>query len=119
MVEVIKETRLSSISGEKGVLVYARYYQKYDSLDLNSPECIMVYSKAENLFTDEVEYLTDTMKVLFSKGEIVYLTLDVKVTNSDGETQHREIEIGIIEEEDGWKLTTHTLIKYNPYENNI
>ena len=102
----------SSNTDTEGVQNLIRYYQKYSDLQMKEPECIMVYSKAIVLLTDEVEYLYDTMKVVGSKKEKVFVTLSVKVTRGD-KSQIREIKVGLIEEKNiGWRIDTPTYITY-------
>ena len=110
--ENIFETKLSSVYDEEGIYSYARYYQKYSDAENKEPEAIMVYSKAINLLTDEVEYLYDTISCEGSKGETVYVKISVTVTRGDN-SQEREITIGLIEEDVGWRIDTPTYISYD------
>lgn len=100
--ESIFESKLSS-SREEEYFGYARYYQGIDR--------IMVYSDAASFLNDEVKYLYDTLEAVGSRGEVVFVKLSVEI--SDGEnTQTRELEVGLIEEEDGWKIDTPTYMSY-------
>ena len=100
--ESVFGSKLSSLR-EDEYFGYARYYQGIDR--------IMVYSKAEAFLTDEVKYLYDTLEVVGSRGEVVFVKLSAEI--SDGENvQTRELEVGLIEEEDGWKLDTPTYMSY-------
>ena len=110
--ESIFSAVFSSISDTDGIQGLTRYYQKYSDLEMKEPECIMVYSRAIVLLSDEVEYLYDTMKVVGSVKETVYVTLSVKVTRGE-KSQIREIKVGLIEEENiGWRIDTPTYITY-------
>ncbi len=101
----------SSYGDDDGLYGLARYYQKYTDESYTEPECIMVYSKATVLLKDETEYLFDTLKVVGSKKETVYVTISINVTR-DGDTQTHEKKIGLIEEEDGWRIDTPTYMSY-------
>ncbi len=118
--ENIFSTRLSSITDESGIRVYARYYQKYSDADEKEPECIMVYKDADVFLIDEVEYLYETLKVKGSKKDTVYVELTVRVTRGE-KVQERTIEVGLVEEENGWRISTPTYMVYNEkieeYEN--
>ena len=78
----------------------------------------MVYSKALVLLKDEVSYNFDTLEVIGSKKEIVYVTLTVEVRR-DENTQMRTLKVGLIEEDNGWRIDTPTYMSYvenNDYE---
>ena len=109
---IIYETTLTSVSDDDGIYSLARYYQKYADEEMKEPEAIMVYSKAKVLLSDEVEYLYDTITVDGAKGEIVYVTISVIVTR-DQKSQTRSITVGLIEEEDGWRLNDATYISFD------
>lgn len=113
--ETIFQTSFSSVSDTDELQIYARYYQKYTDEYMTEPECIMVYSLAKVLLTDEVEYLFDTLEVTGSEKDTVFVTLDVLVTR-DGKSQTKELKIGLIEENDGWRLDTPTYVSYNDKE---
>lgn len=110
--ELIFATRLSPITDEGGVRVYARYYQKYYDAEEKEPQCIMVYSLADVLLVDQVEYMYDSLKVSHSEGDVVYVTLTVNVTR-DGKTQKCEMKVGLVEEDEGWRISTPTYMTYN------
>lgn len=80
-----------------------RYYQGID--------CIMVNSKSTVFLSDKVTYLFDTLEVSHSEGELVFVSLDVRVER-DGKTQERTINVGLIEEDDGWRIDTPTYVSY-------
>ena len=107
----IFSTVLSSLNDGDGIYAYARYYQKYSDAEEKVPETIMVYSKALVLLKDEVRYNFDTMEVIGSKKEMVYVTLTVDVVR-DENTQTRALKVGLIEEEDGWRIDTPTYMSY-------
>jgi hypothetical protein len=100
--ESIFRSKLSSMR-EDEYFGYARYYQGIDR--------IMVYSDAVSFLDDEVNYLYETLAATGSKGETVFVKLSVEI--SDGvNTQTRELEVGLVEEEDGWKIDTPTYMSY-------
>ena len=114
----IFSTVLSSLTDGDGIYAFARYYQKYSDAEYKEPECIMVYSKALILLNDEVIYNYDTLQVIGSKKEIVYVTLTVDVRR-DEKIQTRTLKVGLIEEENGWRIDTPTYMSYvenNDYE---
>ena len=107
----IFSTVLSSLNDGDGIYAYARYYQKYSDAEEKVPETIMVYSKALVLLKDEVRYNFDTMEVIGSKKETVFVTLTVDVVRGEN-TQTRALKVGLIEEEDGWRIDTPTYMSY-------
>ena len=113
--ELIFSTTMSSVVDAEELQVYARYYQKYTDEYMTTPDCIMVYSHAKALITGEAEYLYDTLEVEGSKKETVYVKIQVKVT-LDGKVQQKELKIGLVEENDGWRLDTPTYVSYNEKE---
>ena len=88
---------------DAGTAVRKRYYQGID--------CIMVYSKAIAFLTDKVTYFYDTLEVTGSSGETVFVKIKVRVERGEL-SQEREIEIGLVEEEDGWRIDTPTYASY-------
>lgn len=106
-------TTVSSISDEDGVQILARYYQKYTDETYTEPQCIMVYTVAVPLLLDKVEYDYSSLRVTHSKKETVYVEIDCKVTTNEGKSQTKTIEIGLVEEEDGWRIDTPTYATYN------
>ena len=108
----IISTKLSSVSDEDGILSYARYYQKYDALDKEKEECIMVYINAPVYLTDTVVYDYDSICVSGVKGEEVFVTVKVTVTTKDGKKQTQDLKVGLLEESNGWRLNSPTYAKY-------
>ncbi|MBO7302742.1 MAG: hypothetical protein J6U68_00980 [Clostridia bacterium] len=113
MSTMIYDTKLKPVYDSDGVIRgYSRYYQKYTEDKDPKPECILVYSEASSLLDDEVTYDYDTLRVKESKGEIVYVEIDVFVKTDDGKSQNKTLNIGLIEEADGWRLTSPTYTSY-------
>ena len=110
----IFETKIGGVYSGEGSFELSRYYQKTDVLT-GENICIMVYSQAKVYLTDTVEYDFENMTVLRSKGERVYVSVPVAVTNEEGKSQNVDIEIALIEEENGWRLDSPTYAKYNEY----
>lgn len=104
---------------ESGEIIYmSRYYQKYENdVPTGEPECIMVYTKYEPLFTSKVMYDYTTIKVVDVKRETLYLTVEVTVTSEDGNVQDNTLRFSLIEESDGWRLDSSTFVNYNPHKN--
>ena len=65
--------------------------------------------------SDKVTYLFDTLEVSHSEGELVFVSLDVRIER-DGKTQERTINVGLIEEDDGWRIDNPTYANYNEYK---
>ena len=101
-------TTTSSIIDEDGIQFLARYYQKYTDETYTEPECIMVYTQVKPLLLDEVEYFYDSLRVTHSKKKTVFVEIDCKVVREDGKTQTKTLEIGLVEEENGWRISTPT-----------
>ena len=104
-------TKLSSVSDGTGIVGYARYYQKYNALD-NSPECIMVFKKADVLLTDKIVYDYNSVKALRSEGEHVIVSVNLTVTNKEGISQNQTLEVKLIEEASGWRLDSPTYARF-------
>ena len=110
---IILSTTVSSIVDEDGLQILARYYQKYEDLEGTVPQCIMVYSIANVLLRDKVEYDYESIEVTGSKKETVYVNINCTVTTNDGKKQDKVLNIGLIEEANGWRLDTPTYATYN------
>ena len=111
--EYIFSTSISSVKDGEEIEFYARYYQKYEDENQTIPVNIMVYSRFENLLPDKIEYLYDTLEVTHSEDETVFVKVKVKVTRDEEHSQIREITIGLVEEEKGWRIDTSTYLTYN------
>ena len=110
-----------SLSGTfmpNGSSTLARYYQEYTKGGapdyVIEPDYIMVYSEYENMLKGDVTYDLDNLTVLGAKGEVVYVIVSVSITY-EGKTQDTSIEIGLFEEEKGWRLNSPTYVSYNEY----
>lgn len=107
------ERCFSSIRDNTGdISFYARYYQEYDSLNTSEEKCIMVYTKYEPLLVDKIEYLYDTVRVTDVEGEIIKVSITVNATNSDGDSRTKDIEIDLIEEDNGFRIDSPTYARY-------
>lgn len=111
MAEAILSTKLSPIQDGNMLVSAARYYQKYRE-DKTTPECIMVYSEAVVLLTDTLDYRLDGLEVDHVKGEVIYLSLPVTVTRADGKQQQRTVVFSIVEQADGYRITSPTYARY-------
>lgn len=111
MCKWIYSTVLSSVYSDSSVAGLARYEQVWGGKNNDEPEYIRVYSEANYWLVDEVEYHT-SVEALRSEGEIVYVMVLAKVTNPEGKVMNVNLEIGLVEEEDGWRLNTPTYAKY-------
>lgn len=112
MYNMMVNTKLGNVTDSDGNIVnYARYYQKYDDTT-GEPEYIMVYKNAEILLKDTVSYDYESLCAVESKRETVYVEIDAQVTTPEGKKQQRTLRIGLIEEENGWRLATSTYASY-------
>lgn len=107
---MIKTTVISRADDPE--LPLSRYYQKI-SLDTGEPESIMVNSKWTELIIGSAIYDYNSVEVIESEKKVVYVTVNVTVTYENNEPQQKTIKIGLIEEDDGWKLDGHTYLSYD------
>jgi hypothetical protein len=73
----------------------------------------MVYSKAIPLLVDSVKYDYDSITVSHSKKKTVFVKIDCHITTDDGKTQDKTLEIGLVEEKNGWRIDTPTYARYD------
>ena len=111
MAESIIGTKLTSIMSDGGIVSYARYYQKYDSLS-DEEECIMVYKEYPLYLIDEVVYHYDSLSISEVRGEVIYVSLKTTVTKEGKGSQERDLTVALIEEADGWRLDSPTYMRY-------
>ena len=111
MCETIYESILTSVYSDTGVVGLARYEQVYTGKDNDIPDYIRVYIEAKCWFDDTVEYHPE-VEALYSEGDVVYVQILAIVTNPEGKVMNKNLTIGLIEEEDGWRLNTPTYAKY-------
>ncbi len=112
------EGSFSGVFMQDGSSTKARYYQKFidssDPIERTKPDCIMVCSEVEGLIKGEAIYDLSTLAVSHVKGQVVYVTLDVSVSY-EGKTQKQTLEVGLFEEEAGWRLDSPTYAGYNEF----
>lgn len=114
--ESIYSTVFSPISDGSSTFSLARYYQLWgDELTKTDPISIMVFSNYDYVFHDTVVYDYSTLRVSDVKKQTVYVTVSATVTNGDGQTQSVDIEFGMIEESEGWRIDSPTYVNYNAY----
>lgn len=109
---IIIGTKLEVVSDSSGNQSYVRYYQKYDALDGTKPQCIMVNSETDVLLTDKVTYDYTSLRVKGAEGQTVKVTVAVSVENPEGKIQYKTLEIGLVEEENGWRIDSPTYARY-------
>ena len=115
--DLMINTVLNSVKDTSGNIInLARYYPAYDTLNPSVETCIMVYSKYNVLLKDEVEYLYDTVRVSDVDGDTIYVEIDVKVKNSKGSIQEKTLKIGLIEENNGFRIDTPTYARNSNFE---
>lgn len=111
MCEWIYSTVLSSVYGDASVAGLSRYEQVWGGKNNDEPEYIRVYSEADYWLVDEVEY-HPSVEALRSKGEKVYVNVLVTVTSPEGKVMNQNLEIALVEEDDGWRLDSPTYARY-------
>lgn len=111
MCEWIYSTVLSSVYSDTSVAGLSRYEQVWGGVNNDEPEYIRVYSEAEYWLVDEVEY-NPSVEALRSEGETVYVMVLVTVTNPEGKVMNQNLEIALVEEDDGWRLDSPTYARY-------
>ncbi len=112
----IYSTVFSPINDGSSTFSLARYYQLWgDTMTKTDPVCIMVYSEYDYLFHDTVEYDYSTLRVSDVEKKTVFVTVSATVTNAEGDSQSVDIEFGMIEEENGWRIDSPTYVNYNSY----
>ncbi len=115
--EIIYSRVLNARYDEGSFSGSARYYQVYD--DNSNPIRIMVntneiYTNEKYMiFRDKIEYDYNSLQITGSKKERVLATINVTVTNKDGNSQIKDIDIALIEENDGWKIDNPVFANYN------
>ena len=91
---------------------YARYYQQYDK-DGNASG-IMVRSTYDYRLVGTYTY-HEQMQVVDVIEQVIVVRALVTAQDLDGNTKNVNVDISMIEESDGWKLTTSTYVVYNGY----
>lgn len=91
---------------------YTRYYQNSDS-DGN-PAGIMVKSNYDYPLIGEYVY-HDDFRVVDVIEQVIVVRATVTARDDDGNETVVEVDISMIEEDDGWRLTTPTFVIYNGY----
>ena len=110
---LIFSTKLSSVSDGDSVLSLSRFYQAYDGTGADkTPTLFMVNSAEKGLLVDTLTYHYDTLSVDGSEGNFVYVTLTVTAQNDAGESVDVSLRVGLLEEEDGWRIDTPTYARY-------
>lgn len=111
--EEIFSTKLSMIEDETGIQEMTRYYQRYDGLEFTEPVCIMVYSRAKKQLTGDIEYDYSTLRISGVKKQTVYVTVTATVTDADGKNMAVDIEVSLIEEDNGWRIDNPCYANYS------
>ena len=113
MCDQIYKTILSSVYSDTGIVGLARYEQVYTGKNNDVPDYIRVYTEAKCWFEDTVDYHPE-VEALRSEGDVVYVMVLVTVTSHEDpeKVMNINLEIGLVEEEDGWRLDSPTYAKY-------
>ena len=109
--ESMFKSAFSGSFSQNGGSNLSRYYQKYDSKGV-TPICIMVNSSYEPVMNAENVYDMSTLKVIGSKKEYVYVSIEVTITSGE-KSQEQTLDIRLIEEENGWRISSTTFANYN------
>lgn len=107
----IYSTVLSSVYSDTTVAGLSRYEQVWGGKNNDEPEYIRVYTEADYWLVDEIEY-HPSVEALRSEGEVVYVLVLATVTSPEGKVMNTNLEIGLVEEDDGWRLDTPTYARY-------
>ncbi|MBR5140080.1 MAG: hypothetical protein IKV16_03405 [Clostridia bacterium] len=110
---IIASTVFSEIYDGQEMVYTSRYYQKYSAGDGVTPESIMVNSNWKKLLNGEVSYDYSSLTVTHSEDEVVYVTINATVTLDGKNPKTSTLEIGLIEEDAGWRIHTPTYLNYN------
>ena len=114
---IMFSTVLESIKDEGVIVHYLRYYEHTDE---DGNKYVMVNTDYDYHLKGSIEYL-DGINVKDVKGEIIIIGVPVKLTSQSGKVKNTEIEIEMIEEEDGWRFNSPSEAVYNEsteeYEN--
>ncbi len=97
---------LTNITGDDGIVSYARYYQSVKNAETGATDDLMVYTGTRNIYenTESVEYIYDGMYVSDVEGQVITVTLKVKTTGKSGAQKTRDFTVQVIEEATGWRL---------------
>jgi hypothetical protein len=109
---IFNSDTFSSIKIDDVVKSYNRYYQEYD--DYGNPTYIMVNSKYEYFLKGSYEY-QESMEVVGVKGEVITVRALVTVTGENSKVKNINLDIRLIEQENGWRLESPTYAVYNEY----
>lgn len=102
----------TSVKIDDVIKSYTRYYQSYD--EDGNPNGIMVRTNYDYKLVGEYFY-HDAMEVSDVVGEIIIVRTLATARHDDGSEMNDNIDISMIEEDDGWRLTTATYVIYNGY----
>lgn len=108
---MFKSAFSGSFTNQNGTSNLSRYYQKYDDKGENAI-CIMVNTSYKPIMNGINLYDFDSIKVIGSKDDYVYFTIDVTVISGNN-TQEHNIRVRLIEEDDGWRISSTTFANYN------
>ena len=108
---MFKSAFSGSFTNHNGTSNLSRYYQKYDDKGVN-PICIMVNTSYKPILNGINVFDFDSIKVIGSKDDYVYFTIDVTVISGDN-TQDHNIRVRLIEEDDGWRISSTAFANYN------
>lgn len=105
----------NSVTDEGVIVSYSRYFE--DETEGEGEEKIskiLVNSKYDYFLKNKYEYIGD-ISVKGSEGEYVIVSALIRATRADGKSRDFNLDIKLIEEEDGWRISTPTYIVYNEY----
>ena len=107
--EIMFDTVLEAVSDDGVIRHYARYY---DHKGDDGESFIMVNSQYSYHLTGDIEYLPG-IRVSDVDGEVIIITVPVRLTSDKGKIKDTTLQIGMIEEDDGWRFSTPTHAVYN------
>ena len=105
----IFDTKLSPVQEDGVIYSHTRYYDKKDKSGKNY---IMVNTNADVRYDNDIEYIYDTLSVIGSEVEIIKIEIDVLLISKQGNTDIRRVECDLIEEDNGFRLDTLSVVKF-------
>ena len=109
----IFSTKLDMIYDNTGVREMARYFQRYDDVNMTEPVCIMVYANAKILKKGTIVYDYSSLRVTDVEKETVYVAVNATVYDDNGNSQKTTITLSLIEEDNGWRIDNPCYANYN------
>ena len=106
--EIIFKNTFEPVKDSSGdIVIFARYSERVTE----TSSYILVYSDLTPAYENEVEYLYDTVKVLYSDNKYIYISIDVDVSRGE-KTQRKTLSVSLVIEDGKYKIDTPTYTTY-------